>query len=197
MLCLNKVLLFPDVQFGRTVLKRDCNWLTRDDELAIMHGCIGGTDGEVYAPGVQVPLVSLGVERRRRAAVIPQPHVVQTHLRPSVVEHWRFHMHEGWFCLTNTHALVYNVMKLTEAVIQGLKSYRTRSTPAGLHLASPWQLCASDSRQQLRLSLSDRRSQYPLQRAQHLANRINPKLQNDNPPRSQQHRAVGEPPHLL
>lgn len=45
-------------------------------------------DAEVYAPGVHVPLVGLGVVRGGRAAVVPQPHVVKTHRCPSIVELW-------------------------------------------------------------------------------------------------------------
>lgn len=62
--------------------------LTCEDEVSIPYPGAVRPDAEVYAPGVHVPLVGLGVVRGGRAAVVPQPHVVKTHRCPSIVELW-------------------------------------------------------------------------------------------------------------
>ncbi len=56
--------------------------------MTILQTCFVWSDGEVYTTSVHVPLVRHGVVRGGRAAVIPQPHVVEMHRRPSIVEHW-------------------------------------------------------------------------------------------------------------
>lgn len=62
--------------------------LTCEDEVSIPYPGAVRPDAEVYAPGVHVPLVGLGVVRGGRAAVVPQPDVVKTHRCPSIVELW-------------------------------------------------------------------------------------------------------------
>ena len=57
--------------------------------MTLLHCCSVRADVEVYAAGVHAPLVVDGVVGRGGAAVVPQPHEVQTHLGALIADHWR------------------------------------------------------------------------------------------------------------
>lgn len=60
--------------------------LTDQDDMPFLDPAAVWAHAQVYLRGVQAPLVGGGVVGARGAAVVPQPHVVKTHRRVSILE---------------------------------------------------------------------------------------------------------------
>lgn len=127
--------------------------------MVIFHSCVPRSNAEVDGGGVQAPLVGSAVVGGLGAAVIPQPHVVQPHLRPSVVELWS---NKLWF--KNKAAArkrTLSCIQRAETVVQEAENSRSRRGAA----AARKLLGASGGKQQL--GPLHHRSHFSAQRPEH------------------------------